>query len=181
MRLPAAAKLRPPVVAASPFARSMPRLAPPCPVQATPALTWRGPWRAPSRWVGGRETKVNGKRLAPAPQTIPATLRRHVRCLQGWNDTTACPESDFYGGTYPCEWWAPVSAQHRAPECWLQRRRDCRWPRACWQGLQRAGPSCRCPHVQPHHPLRPAFGLPLPAELRAVRLLQCHHSGASSD
>ncbi|KAI7838363.1 hypothetical protein COHA_007820 [Chlorella ohadii] len=27
--------------------------------------------------------------------------------FQGWNDTTACPESDFYGGPYPCEWWAP--------------------------------------------------------------------------
>ncbi len=31
--------------------------------------------------------------------------------LQGWNDTTACPESDFYGGPYPCEWWAPVSGR----------------------------------------------------------------------
>jgi hypothetical protein len=34
--------------------------------------------------------------LAPSP-----------RSAQGWNDTTACPESDFYGGPYPCEWWAP--------------------------------------------------------------------------
>lgn len=28
--------------------------------------------------------------------------------FQGWNDTTACPESDAYSDQpYTCEWWAP--------------------------------------------------------------------------
>lgn len=55
----------------------------------------------------------------PAPSLFPpphAENTTHdlaqlaVGAFQGWNDTLACPEEDVYGGPYPCEWWAPVSA-----------------------------------------------------------------------